>query len=101
MLAGVKSSCFLAKSLVTASAATVKAGTKVTLTLQPEDAFGNKVCQKGLTVVFVISFQTLVANYQSNGTYTVSFTPTKAATYTVGTTINGQTVTPPTITVTT
>ena len=42
----------LATSVVTVSATTVEVGKKVTLTLQPEDAYGNKVTEKNLDVAF-------------------------------------------------
>jgi hypothetical protein len=90
------------KSLVSVSARSVKAGSAVTLTLQPEDAFGNKLTNAGLAVAFEVNGTMLIGHYQSNGTYTAKFTGTTVGVYTVATSLNGESVTstPPTITVT-
>jgi adhesin/invasin len=94
----------LAKSPVTVSAASMTAGGTVAITLQPEDAGGNKLILGGSqTVVFALetgsgTFGPVVAN--PNGTYTATFTDTAAGSYTIATTINGLAVTSPAPTIT-
>ena len=89
------------------SATSVKVGKKVTVTLQPEDAAGNKVTEKKLDVAFALGSGTGQGTfgkvkYNSNGTYTATFTATTAGSNTITATIGGQAVTlaAPTITVT-
>jgi hypothetical protein len=87
----------LAKSPVTLSSKSMKAGGTVTVTLQPEDAGGNKLnLGSGQTILFSLTsgqgtFGTVIAN--KNGTYSTTFTTTSAGSYTIETTINGQDVT--------
>jgi RHS repeat-associated protein len=88
----------LAKSVVTLTAASVKAGSAVTVALQAEDALGNKETTGGLTVAFELAnasggsgaFGAL--KYNKNGTYTETFTGNQAGGNAVIATINGQPV---------
>ena len=84
------------RSTLSVSAKTVKAGTIVTVTLQPEDAAGNKLILSPSAVVqFSIGSGqqpaiTVTAN--KNGTYTAKFTATAAGVDAITATINGQTL---------
>ncbi len=98
-----------ANSLVTVSSASVKAGTKVTVTFQPRDAAGNNLSnEKGLLVRFTLggnsTAQGAFSNpiYNKNGTFTATFTGTIVGGSTIATTVNNEpiTSTPPVITVT-
>jgi hypothetical protein len=96
----------LAKSPVTLSSKTMKAGGTITVTLQPEDAGGNKlILGSNQTIEFSLAsgkgtFGSVVPN--KNGTYSATFITTTAGSYIMETTINGQAVTStaPTLTVT-
>jgi hypothetical protein len=98
----------LATSLVTLSASTVAAGGTVTLTFQPKDAAGNKLVVSGLAVTFTPGSTSGgqgkfgAVKYNTNGTYTCTFTGTTAGANTVVVSVNGQAVStpPPVITVT-
>ena len=89
------------KSLVSLSSASVAAGNGITVTLQTEDAAGNKLTTGGLTVAFSLgstlgghgTFSAVVDNH--NGTYTSTFTGTTAGSNTIKASITGQTVTSP------
>src|SRR5439155_1211390 len=97
----------LAKSFVGLSSASVVSGSGITVTLQAEDAAGNKLTTGGLTnVLFGLgtgagqgTFSGVTDN--GNGTYTATFTGTIAGANTVKATINGSAVisTAPTVTV--
>jgi adhesin/invasin len=97
----------LAHSPVTVSASTMKAGSTITVALQPEDAGGNKLkLGSNETVVFSLEsgqgmFGSLTYNSKT-GTYSATFTTTTAANYTIETAFNSQPVTSrsPTLTVT-
>ena len=98
-----------ATSIITLSASNVAAGRTVTVTLQPEDAAGNKLNLKGLAVQFAPGSANggqgtfSAAKYNPNGTYTATFTGTIEGGNTITATVNGQAVTthaPPVITVT-
>lgn len=90
-----------ARSLVTASTATLASGSVATLTLVAKDAFGNDLTTGGLAVAFTQSggggvstglIGTTTDN--GNGTYTATFTGALAGTATtIGATINGSAVT--------
>jgi adhesin/invasin len=96
----------LAKSTVTLSSKSMTAGATVTVTLQPEDAGGNKLnLGNGQTILFSLAsgqgkFGSVIAN--KNGTYSATFATNTAGSYTIETTMNGQAVTStaPTLTVT-
>ena len=98
----------LAKSLVSLSSASVASASAVTVTLQAEDAVGNKLATGGLTVAFALgsasggqgTFSAVTDN--GNGTYTATFTGTIAGANTVKATIGGQAATSaaPAVTVT-
>jgi hypothetical protein len=95
----------LVKTPVTLSAATMKANGTITVTLQPEDAGGNKLTlSPGQTVNFTFqggpgSISTATLN--KNGSYSATFTTTKSGSYAIAATIGGQPVTTtPTLTVT-
>jgi hypothetical protein len=99
-----------ANSLVTVSAPSVKAGTRIVVTFQPRDAAGNILTnQKGLPVSFALganstaqgTFTGAIYN-KITGTYTATFTGTIVGGSTIATTVNGQpiTSTPPVISVT-
>ena len=103
----------LSQSTISVSPATVAAGSTTTVTLTARDAYGNQETGGGLTVVFSLgtgaaggTFSAVTDN--GNGTYTATFTGTKAGsntiagTNTINATIGGQAVTstPPTVTVT-
>ncbi len=96
----------LAYSPLTVSSSSLKAGTPVTVTFQPEDAGGNKLVMPGLSVVFGLGSGTASGTfsnqkYNSNGTYTATFTPTTAGSNTIIATVGGSTVpSKPTIMVT-
>jgi adhesin/invasin len=86
----------LATSPLTLSSATMKAGTSITVTLQPEDAGGNKLLLLGETVIFAIAngqpYGTTTYNSKT-GTYSATFTTTTAGSYQIEATINGLPVT--------
>ena len=99
-----------ANSLVTVSAPSVKAGSKINVTVHPRDAAGNILTnQKGLTISFALSanstaqgtFTSAIYN-KITGTYTATFTGTIVGGSTIATTVNGQPITsaPPVISVT-
>ncbi len=88
-----------ARSIITASSATVMTGSSATLTLQAKDAAGNNETTGGLVVVFTASGGTSTGTLgattdNGNGTYTASFTGVAAGTpTTIGATIGGTPVT--------
>jgi hypothetical protein len=98
----------LANSLVILSSDNIASGIKSKITLQAEDANGNKETTGGLDVAFTLgstsggqgTFSSVTDNH--NGTYTATFTGTIAGSNTIVATIGGATVTSsaPTITVT-
>jgi hypothetical protein len=96
----------LAKSPVTLSSKSMKAGGTITVTLQPEDAGGNKlILSPNQTIQFSTAsgqgtFGSVILN--KNGTYSATFTTNYAGSYIIETTINGQAVasTAPTLAVT-
>jgi hypothetical protein len=88
----------LAKSTVTVSAASVKAGSAVTVTLHAKDAAGNALTTGGAAVVFGLgsgvgqgTFTTPKDN--KNGTYTSTFTGTLAGANTITAVVNSAPVT--------
>jgi adhesin/invasin len=89
----------LAKSIVTVSPGGVQSGGTTTITLQAEDAKGNKETRGGLTVAFKLkstsggqgTFSSVTDN--GNGTYTATFTGTLAGSNTITATIDGSVVT--------
>jgi hypothetical protein len=89
----------LAKSTVSLSAATVAPGGTVTVTLQAEDAAGNKLTTGGLTVLFLLedsvggggTFGPVADN--GNGTYTATFKGTTAGRNVISAKVNGQLLT--------
>jgi hypothetical protein len=94
-----------AKSPVTLSAVSVAAGGAVTVTLQPEDAGGNKLILPGQAVSFGLtsgqgSFGATTFNNKT-GAYSATFTATAAGSYQFTATLGGQPVTstPPALTV--
>ncbi len=94
-------------STVTASAASIRVGETVAVSLTVRDGSGNPVNSGGLAVVFGVTAGSSggtfsAASYQGNGTYTATFTTTIAGSDALTATINGQplTSTPPTVTVT-
>jgi hypothetical protein len=96
----------LSKSTITVSAAQVTSGNAATMTLVARDANGSQELGGGLVVAFGWgtgsasgSFGAVTDN--GNGTYTATFTGTKAGSNTITATIGGQkvTATPPTVTV--
>ncbi len=96
-------------SLVTVSAPSVKAGTRVAVTFQPRDAAGNKLNVKGLLVSFTLGGTSTAQGTFTNalynritGTYTALFTGTIVGGSTIVTTVNTVPVTstPPVVTVT-
>jgi hypothetical protein len=86
----------LARSPITLSSSTARAGTPVTVTFQPEDAAGNKLTVTGLNVVFGLGSGTGSGTFGavkfSNGTYTATFTPTTVGTNTITATVGGSAV---------
>jgi RHS repeat-associated protein len=96
----------LEKSVVRLSSATIKAGSKVTVVVQPEDAAGNKINEKGLVVDLSLGNSSGAegtfskATYNANGTYTAAFAGTLVGTNTIVATIGGSTLTSPEPTVT-
>jgi hypothetical protein len=94
----------LAQSSVTLSAASLIAGSSITVTLTARDAYGNQETTGGLAVTFGVNGNGNFLNYSDhgNGTYTMQFSATTAATLAVSATISGQQVTstPPLVTVT-
>jgi len=89
----------LATSLVTASSGSIQSGGSETITLQAEDAHGNKVTTGGLTVAFQFgsasggrgTFSAVKDN--KNGTYTATFTGTIVGNNTITATINSAKIT--------
>ncbi len=98
----------LSQSAVTVSAASIAAGSSLTLKLIAKDSHGNRLQGGGLTVAFSISGGTSAGTIgtvtdSANGAYTASFRGETAGTAaTVGATINSGAVTSnlPTVTVT-
>jgi adhesin/invasin len=96
----------LSKSLVSLSSASVASGSSVTVTLQAEDAAGNKLTAGGLTVLFALAgtsgghgtFSSVTDN--KNGTYTARFTGTTAGVNSITATMGGKAVTSTTPTLT-
>ena len=99
----------LSKSFLSPSSASLASGNGVTVTLQAEDAAGNKLTTGGLAVAFAAgscqrrssaTFSAITDN--GNGTYTATFTGTTGGTNTIMATIGGQAVTStaPAVTVT-
>ncbi len=99
-----------ANSLVTVSAPSVKAGSKITVTFQPRDAAGNNLAnQKGLPVSFTLGADSTAQGTFTNaiynkiaGMYTATFAGTIVGGSTIVTAVNNTiiTSTPPVITVT-
>ena len=97
----------VSKSTVTVSASQFTSGNSTTVTLVVRDANRNQELSGGLKVDFGLSTGSAsgifsVVTDNGNGTYTATFTATKAGSNTIAATINGQKVssTPPTVTVT-
>lgn len=98
----------LAKSLVLVSSSSVSVGGTITVTLQAEDAYGNKETTGGLSVVFMLGgkkggqgrFSSVTDN--GDGTYTATFSATSTGSNTVIAIIGGVKLTSngPTIDVT-
>jgi adhesin/invasin len=87
-----------AKSVATVSAATVASGGTVTVTLQAEDAYGNKLTTGGLAVAFGLGTGAATGTFagttdNGNGTYTAVLTGVLVGTNTVTASINGSAVT--------
>jgi RHS repeat-associated protein len=87
----------LAKSPMTLSAATIKAGQSVTVTLLPEDAGGNKLILPGQNVTFGLvsgtgTFQGTTYNSKT-GAYSAVFTTTASGSYHFTAMLGGQSVT--------
>ena len=96
----------LSKSTLTVSASPVTSGGSVTMTLVARDASGNQEISGGLAVKCTLGSGTAGGTFSSvtdhkNGTYTATFTGTKAGSNTITATIGGHAVTstPPTVTV--
>ena len=88
----------VATSVVEESAAYVEVGSKLTVTLQPEDSEGNKLIDAGQSVDISLGGGSgegmlTAAKYNANGTYTATFTGSVVGTNTFVATINGNTVT--------
>jgi hypothetical protein len=88
----------LAKAPLSVSATTMKAGGSVTVTLQPEDAGGDKLIVPDQTVVFGPATGQAFGptSYNSKtGAYSATCTTTAAGPYQFTATVNGQAVTSP------
>ncbi len=97
----------LSQSTISVSLAAVAAGGKTTVTLTARDAYGNQETAGGSTIVFSLGTGTAGGTFSAvkdngNGTYTATFTGTKAGSNTIKATIGDQAVAsiPPTVTVT-
>ena len=97
----------LSKSTITVPASQVTSGNSATVTLVARDANGNQELGGGLVVAFGLGTGSASGTFgavtdNGNGTYTATFTGSKAGSNTIIATIGGQKVTstPPTVTVT-
>ncbi len=101
------SSASLSQSTVTVSSGSVAVGGKITVALTAQDDHGNQQLKGGLAVKFVLASGSAGGIFgpvtrHKNGTYTATFTPSRAGTNTIIARIDGVAVTstPPTVTVT-
>jgi hypothetical protein len=89
----------LAKSVVLLSATSVAPGKSITVTLQAEDAYGNKLTQSGLIIAFALASMTGglgtfgSVSDNGNGTYTATLTATVAGSNNIVAQINSQALT--------